>query len=94
MGDRRRRAIDEAVQHYSPPNHKLDFAAAEEIRHRFAKGEGVSSLARHYEVPHRRSGPFCGDASTVRHRQHHGDQKPDFPFSHHSRKLHFSSFTG
>jgi transposase-like protein len=50
MGMRRQRAIDAAVRRYSPPKRKLDFAAAEEIRHRFAKGEAVSSLADRYEV--------------------------------------------
>lgn len=50
MGMRRQCAIDAAVQAYAPPRRKLDFAAAEEIRHRFAEGEAVSSLADHYKV--------------------------------------------
>lgn len=50
MGERRQAAIEAAILCYSPPKRKLDFAAAEQIRHRFAKGESVSSLARFYEV--------------------------------------------
>lgn len=50
MGMRRQCAIDAAVRGYTPPKRKLDFAAAEEIRHRFSKGEMVSSLADHYKV--------------------------------------------
>jgi hypothetical protein len=50
MGMRRQCAIDAAIQAYAPPKRKLDFAAAQEIRHRFAEGEAVSSLADHYKV--------------------------------------------
>jgi hypothetical protein len=59
MGERRQGAINAAVRSHRPPMRKLDFAAAEEIRHRFAKGEGVSSLARHYE-----GSPLPGYADT------------------------------
>ncbi len=50
MGDRRRLAIDAAIQAYDPPRRKLDFEAAEEIRRRSVDGETTSSLARAYRV--------------------------------------------
>jgi hypothetical protein len=50
MGERRRAAISAAVESFQPPERKLDFAAAEEIRRRSAAGESVSSLARSYQV--------------------------------------------
>jgi hypothetical protein len=50
MGGRRQRAIDCATRNYIPPRRKLDFEAAEKIRHRFAQGESVFSLGRTYGV--------------------------------------------
>jgi hypothetical protein len=50
MGERRSRAIEAALAAYSPPDRKLDFLAAEEIRERYASGESVSSLARGFAV--------------------------------------------
>ncbi len=50
MGNRRQRAIHAARSAYAPPPRKLNFKAAEEIRHCFIDGESVSSLARTYRV--------------------------------------------
>lgn len=50
MGRRRQQAIDAAIKLYKPPQRKLDFGSAEEIRRRFHAGESVSSLARSYSV--------------------------------------------
>jgi hypothetical protein len=50
MGNRRRRAINDALKGYLPPRFKLDFQKADEIRDRYAGGESVSSLSRAYGV--------------------------------------------
>jgi hypothetical protein len=51
MSDRRRLAIAAALCGYSPPpNRKLDFSAAEEIRDMHALGSSVSWLARAFGV--------------------------------------------
>ncbi len=50
MGSRRQLAIEAAIQAYNPPQRKLDFEAAEEIRRRSACGETISSLARAFRV--------------------------------------------
>jgi hypothetical protein len=56
MGARRTRAIAEALSAYSPPDRKLDYLAAEEIRDLRALGASVSWLAR----------SFCVARSTIR----------------------------
>ncbi len=50
LGRRRRAAIDRALAGYEPPNRKLSFAKAEQIRDRHWNGDKVSSLARRYGV--------------------------------------------
>jgi hypothetical protein len=52
MSARRQAAIDRAVRDYSPPEHKLSFDAAEEIRRRNDDGETAASLARAFQVSH------------------------------------------
>ena len=50
MGKRRCAAIYAAIHGYSPPQRKLDFNKAEQIRRRRRGGESVSSLSRSYGV--------------------------------------------
>ena len=50
MGARRTRAIDAALEGYSPAPRKLNFFLASEIRRRHAEGESVSELARTFDV--------------------------------------------
>jgi len=63
MGKRRQAAIDRALDLYVPPDHKLSYELAEEIRRRYvvhsperpparsaAEGDSVSSLARSFGV--------------------------------------------
>jgi hypothetical protein len=50
LGTRRRAAIDRALAQYVPPQNKLSYELAEEIRRRHASPESVSSLARSFGV--------------------------------------------
>jgi hypothetical protein len=50
MGERRQAAITQAIGCFRPPDRKLSFDAAEEIRRRYARGESVSSIARFFRV--------------------------------------------
>jgi hypothetical protein len=50
MGKRRQTAIDLALDLYVPPDYKLSYERAEEIRRRYANGETVTSLARAFGV--------------------------------------------
>ena len=50
MSDRRRAAIDGALSAHSPPQRKLDFHLAEDIRRRYEGGETITSLARLFDV--------------------------------------------
>jgi hypothetical protein len=52
MGERRRRAIDAALERYTPRPTKLSYETAEEIRRRHAKGESAALLARRFRVSH------------------------------------------
>jgi hypothetical protein len=50
MGNRRGAAIDAVIREYSPPERKLDFEKAEEIRRRYVEEESVSALSRSFTV--------------------------------------------
>jgi hypothetical protein len=52
MGAPRRAAIDQALALFVPPERKLRYAKAEDIRRQQAGGASAASLARRYRVSH------------------------------------------
>ena len=52
MGERRRCAIDAALDAYEPPTRKLSYQKACEVRRRYAAGESISQLAHVFDVAH------------------------------------------